>query len=197
MCRLRTNHTSDLICYGSLVLSGTEDIYVYDDVFWKAGATASAVSNNNIFQIAGDMTFEPGSNINLTYGLFYFYANGNSTVYVYEDAHICVLASFKSSPYSLGVDGFGTKTLYIGMGFRGDSGYILKMVGPVRVNISGDMIVNGTLECTDGTIVFEGNADCDLTCSSANGSYFNNLTVRLQNSHSLFLTCHGERKHAD
>jgi M6 family metalloprotease-like protein len=177
----------DLTSYGHLSLTGSGDIYVYDDVSWEDGSTASAESNNTTFQVVGDMTFKFGSDIDLSYGIFYFYANGNSTVYVYENAHICVIASFKESPYSLSIDGYNTASLYISMGIQVDSSKIMKIVGPINVYFSGTLIVNGLLQCDAGAIIYQGNANCNLTCSSAGGSYFNNLTVNLQSSHTLYL----------
>ncbi|HNX01144.1 MAG TPA: CARDB domain-containing protein, partial [Candidatus Cloacimonadota bacterium] len=177
----------DLLSYGFLNLTGTDDIYVYNDILWGIGATASIASNNITIQVAGDMTFLPGSNIDLDYGIFYFYANGTSTIGVYENATVSVIGCFKSDPYYLAIDGDATRALNIGMGIQVDAGNILKVTGPANIHMTGFLTINGLLQCNDGAFIFDGNTDSNLTCSSTAGNYFHDLTIDKQNNHKLNL----------
>ncbi len=173
----------DLVSSGTFNINTAAHVYVYNDLYWKAGAIVSAQSNDCWYQVSGNMTFEQNSNVYMNYGIFYFNANGNSTVYVNEDAHIGVLVSYKASPYILTVDGSADKTLYLNSGLQVSSGYRMNVAFTGSICLYGNLVGGGLLTCSAGNITLLGNANCNITNSSTGGSYFNTLVINLQNSH--------------
>ncbi|MBE0663288.1 MAG: T9SS type A sorting domain-containing protein [Bacteroidales bacterium] len=170
---LEIDYDADI--YGTLTMNNTASrLYVYDDIRWQLGSSASATGSATIY-VYGDWDFMDGANVYLTAGYVDFY--GTSLAYIRSkdsDSHFYHVRNHKSGT-SLSHSAASTFPCRLTGNLYIYSGCTLTSYSSQSF-IIGSFVNNmsGSIALGNGTFIFDGSSG---SSSFVAGDYFNNVTI--------------------
>lgn len=149
-----TLNVRNITSYGALVMSSTGNITSTGNISWESGATASIGSSNPRIYLQGNMTFQNGSDIQMSYGTIQFNGGANANLINYSVyTQMCAVEVYKTYPASLTISSSTTSPLTLNSNLYNYTGSTLIN------NYSGTVILKGSLtdnnlSSDNGKIIF-------------------------------------------
>ncbi len=185
-----TLNVRHMTMHGNLVMNSGGPIVSTGNISWESGSTASIGSLNPRINLQGNMTFQSGSNIQMTYGIIQFNGSTSANLINYSSAtQMPAVEAYKTYPASLTISSATTQPFTLNSNIYNYTGstMINNYAGTITVkgsitdnNLSSD---NGKINFNSGTVMMDG-ANPSISLKNPN-CFLQNITFSQTGTASL------------
>lgn len=180
--------SEDLNVFGLMATSSPQAVYIIEgNLDFRAGASTWFYWDGH-FYVKGNLTFHPGSNIDMEGGVLEFYSTGSSNLIQKSAASVNNLKSSKPFPFALVISSQSTAELSIKGNLYIDDGCFISQFYTGNTLLHGSLLAygNGAFTLSQGSLALVGDHASSLYGENSN-AYLNHLIINKSGSGSVTL----------